>query len=121
MQKANLKSGCPESQATPVVRQTPPVAVISSTKPGHQRRVSVGHGLAQGCGSVRRTSPGIPIKFFLSVDNLDITLVFILFVFSGDLFNQANNGSPEFRVLDGHVGLREFKSVRRGEEIRDVG
>ena len=45
----------------------------------------------------------------------------LVLVFSGDLLNQVNNGSPEFRVFDAHVGLRQRNPVRCGEEIRYVG
>jgi hypothetical protein len=61
---------------------------------------------------IRISSAGIDDS--LTEDRPEITLVFILFVLSGDLLNQADNGSPEFRVLDAHVGLRECKPVRRG-------
>jgi hypothetical protein len=45
----------------------------------------------------------------------------LVFIFSGDLPNQTNNRSPEFRIFDAHVGPCERKPVRCGEEIRDVG
>jgi hypothetical protein len=41
------------------------------------------------------------------------------FVFCGDLLDQSNNGSPELGVFDLHIGFRERKPVRRGEEAGD--
>ncbi len=43
------------------------------------------------------------------------------FVFSGDLLDQSNNGSPELGVLDVHKGSHEGEPLRRGEEIGDIG